>query len=289
MLHIDELFDRRQASTTSLVQGKWFRVQWTPDTAAGERLNIGIAFMPKGGRPVIQTIDEFSRLRCFYDHPERAEYHAKVACRVAEVMVDSEPDPLKWVSPQLQILEGGVAQGESVSEVVDRLMVDLVPLSTPKVLRSGRHRPISKKRAYRNIDVDLSFRLGAVYRDHVPKDPKIKTELGIDIFLPFRREGSGLEAATLVSADYVTVDRVQSELFQGHRDISLATEREKFQRGTVFILRPSTDMQPKPLKVAEEKLTEFTRYLTSYGIPHQLGETTGELTEKVSKWCQQVA
>lgn len=283
MLNIDDIFQEKQNDVACQVEGKWYRVQWTPDLSAGERLNLGIAFLPQYGEPYIQTIDDFGRLRCLYDG--KAEYHANLACRVAEIMIETEPNPENWRSPQLSIVEGGFAQGQSAEEIVERMMMDLVPLAAPRFHRSTRHSPITKKRAYKKINEQLSFRLGKEFRQHVPEDPKVKTALGIDLFLPFRRERRGHEAATIVSADFTTPEKIQGELYLGQRDVSMATTEKVFQNGAIFILRPGGNMKKKDLKVAEEQVNDFSVYLKSLHVHHYLGKDTDELTDAIKEWC----
>lgn len=283
MLNIDELFREKRTTVPSLVKGKWYRVQWTPDISAGERLNLGVAFVPQQGEPYIQTIEDFGRLRCLFD--ESAEFHAKLACRVAEMMVESEPNPSQWSTTQLNIVEGGFAQGESAEEIVDRLMGDLVPLSIPRGPRMNRHVPVTKKRAYKKINDSLAFRLGNKYRNHVPENPKVTTELGISLFLPFRREFDGPEAATIVSADFTKPEKIQGELYIGQRDVTVATTQKAFRHGKIFILRPGGNMKAADLKVAEEEVREFSLYLKSLRIPFYLGGNTDELTDAIKDWC----
>lgn len=282
MLNIDELFEEKRASVPSLVKGKWYRVQWTPDLSAGERLNLGVAFVPVDGKPYIQTIEEFGRLRCLFD--ESAEFHARLACRVAELMVESEPNPEMWNTPQLRIAEGGFAQGESTIEIVDRLMADVVPLGVPQRSRAEQHKPTNQKRAYKQVNDALSFRLGRKYREHVPENPKVPTEIGINLFLPFRRS-QGSEAATLVSADFTKPEKIKGELYIGQRDITMATRQKEFERGAMFILRPGGHMKREVMHAAEEEVREFSRYLQSLGIPYYLGKDTEELTDIIKDWC----
>lgn len=283
MLNIDDIFSEKQSDAVCRVEGKWYRVQWTPDLSAGERLNLGIAFLPQNGAPHLQIIDDFGRLRCLYD--DRAEYHAKLACRVAQIMVETEPNPEKWRSPQLNIVEGGFAQGESAEEIVERMVDDLVPLAAPRCYRAARHSPVTKKRAYRKINEQLSFRLGKEFRQHVPEDPKVRTRLGIDLFLPFRRERNGCEAATIVSADFTTREKIQGELYLGQRDLSMATTEKVFKDGAIFILRPGGNMKKKDLEVAEEQVNDFSVYLKSLHVPHYLGKDTDELADAIKDWC----
>lgn len=282
MLNIDELFEEKRTSVPSLVKGKWYRVQWTPDLSAGERLNLGVAFVPVDGKPYVQTIEEFGRLRCLFD--ESAEFHARLACRVAELMVESEPNPEMWNNPQLRIVEGGFAQGESTTEIVDRLMSDVVPLGVPQRSRAEQHKPINQKRAYKQVNDALSFRLGNKYREHVPENPKVSTEIGINLFLPFRRS-QGSEAATLVSADFTKPEKIKGELYIGQRDITMATRQNEFKRGAMFILRPGGYMKREVMQAAEEEVREFSRYLQSLGIPYYLGKDTEELTDIIKDWC----
>lgn len=284
MLDIDQIFKEKHADEPCPVTGTWYRVQWTPDVAAAERLNIGIAFLSSQGEPHLQTLEDFRRLRCLFD--DRAEFHVKLACRVARMMVEYEPNPEKWRSPQLNIVEGGFAQGENADEIIGRMMDDVVPLNASRGIRSTRHSPVTKKRAYSKISELLSFRLRNEYRDHVPQDPRVKTEVGINLFLPFRRECNGREAATIVSADFTKPEKIQGELYLGHRDISWATkEKGMFSGGKIFILRPGGNMSQSCLKAAEEEVRDFSLYLTSSRVPYYAGKSIDELADAIKEWC----
>lgn len=285
---IDEIFKKQKSVSKPSVKGTWYRVQWTPDVAASERLNIGIAFVDSEGKRAIHTLADFARLRCLYG--QEAIFHAQLACQVASELVHDESSFFGLSTPQLHFTEGGFAQGENVDQILSRLVSDLVPLSIT-THRATRHVPITRKAASRNVYDALSERFGKdVASKYVPKDPVIITEGGFKIFLPFRREADGSnikgEAATLVSADFTSAEKVQSELLMGHRDISLALKENLFSGGEIFILRPNKEsMREGVLQTAEKEADDFARYLKSMKVPFQQGDTSNEITERVEKWC----
>ena len=285
---IDEIFKKHKSVSKPPVNGTWYRVQWTPDVAASERLNIGIAFVDSNGGRAIQTIDEFARLRCLYG--QEVIFHAQLACQIAGELVHDEEDFFQLGNPQLHFMEGGFAQGESANQIISRLVSDLVPLSITSA-RAARHVPVTRKAASKNVYEALSVRLGrSAAARYMPEDPTIMADDGFKIFLPFRREtgdsnGKG-EAATIVSADFTKPEKVQSELLVGHRDVSLALREELFSQGEIFILRPNKEsMREDALKYAADEADKFARYLKSMGIPFQQGDTSQEITERVEEWC----
>lgn len=285
---IDEIFKKQKSVARPLVSGNWFRVQWTPDVAASERLNIGIAFVDSDGFRSIQTIDEFARIRCLYG--QDAIFHAQLACQVATELVNDEQLFFDLETPQLHFVEGGFAQGENATQILSRLVSDLVPLSITSA-RATRHVPVTRKAASKNVYEALAHRLGRrAASKYVPDEPIIQTNDGFEIFLPFRRESDGKvgrgEAATLVSADFTKAEKVQSELLVGYRDVSLALREKLFSRGEIFILRPNKDsMRKDALSYAEAETDKFARYLKSMDIPFQQAETAQEITEQVQEWC----
>lgn len=285
---IDEIFEKQRSVSKPLVKGSWYRVQWTPDVAASERLNIGIAFVDSEGHRAIHTIDEFARLRCLYG--QEVIFHAQLACQIARELVQDENSFFELGTPQIHFMEGGFAQGENTSQILSRLVSDLVPLSITSS-RAARHVPVTRKAASKNVYEALALRLGrSAASKYIPEDPTIMTDDGFEIFLPFRRETDGGhkrgEAATLVSADFTKPEKVQSELLVGHRDISLALQEKLFSQGEIFILRPNKDsMRKDALKYAEDEADKFARYLKSMRIPFQQGDTSQEITERVEEWC----
>ncbi|RUR27712.1 hypothetical protein [Vreelandella nanhaiensis] len=285
---IDEIFKKQRSVSKPLVKGSWYRVQWTPDVAASERLNIGIAFVDSDGGRTIQTIDEFARLRCLYG--QEVIFHAQLACQIANELVQQEKNFSELGTPQLHFIEGGFAQGDSAAQILSRLVSDLVPLSISSA-RSARHVPVTRKAASKSVYEALALRLGrSTASKYIPEEPTIMTNDGFEIFLPFRREADGKlsngEAATLVSADFTKPEKVQSELLVGHRDISLALREKLFSQGEIFILRPNKDsMRKDALNYAEAETDKFARYLTSMGIPFQQADTSQEITEQVQEWC----
>ena len=285
---IDEIFKKQKSVSKPSVKGTWYRVQWTPDVAASERMNIGIAFVDSEGKRAIHTIAEFVRLRCLYG--QEAIFHAQLACQIASELVNDESNFFELGTPQLHFTEGGFAQGESADQILSRLVSDLVPLSIT-THRTTRHVPITRKAASRSVYDALSERFGKdVASKYVPQDPIIMTEGGFKIFLPFRREAEGpnskREAAALVSADFTSAEKVQSELLMGHRDISLALNEKLFSGGKIFILRPNKQsMRTEVLQSAEKEADDFARYLKSMKVPFQQGDTSKEITECVEEWC----
>lgn len=284
---IDDIFEKQKPVSKPPVQGTWYRIQWTPDVDARERLNIGIAFVDSEGNRYVQTIDEFARLRCLYG--QEALFHAQLACQVAQELVKDEQHFDKLDMQQLFFMEGDFAQGESVIQILDRLVSDLVPLgiSSP---RTSRHVPVRREAASRNVYEALAQRLGRnTALKYMPEQPTIKTDGGFKIYLPFRRETGSKHvgsAATLVSADFTKPEKVQSELFVGYRDISVALNENLFSQGEIFILRPNKEsMRKDALKYAEEETNNFVHYLKSMRIPFQQGDNSKEITERVEEWC----
>ena len=200
-----------------------------------------------------------------------------------------EPDPERWITPQLKILKGGFAQGSNANEIICRLMDDLVPLSHPRGSGGGRHSPIRRKKAYTHIKENLESRLGKNYSQFIPEDPRVKTGVGIDLYLPFRRGEGVAEAATLVSADYTSKEKVQGELYLGLRDVSLSREKAGFRNGSIFIVRPGGNMKRDVLRQAEEELREFALYLDSCNVEYYQGRELDELSEMVAEWIDEAA
>ncbi|WP_438767936.1 hypothetical protein [Kushneria sp. TE3] len=288
MLTIDQIIEQDKLENPvpdATVKGDWFRVQWTPDFSADERLNIGIAFVSNTGERDLLLVQDFHRVNCLYN--ESAIFHAELARQVAETFVEHVEDPSQWVSPQLKIVKGGFAQGENIDHILSRLFYDLVPLSAPKEARGRRHSPMTRRRAYRFIKEDIASRLGERHTDFLPKDPIVTTNKGVDLYLPFRRDnGSQIaDAATLVSADFTKPEKIQGELYKGHRDVSMASSQLRYRAGDMFIVQPGGNMDKEVLEQAEKELKDFTLYLDTLDIRYHIGTANDELPEMVEEWC----
>ena len=284
MTSIDELFLQKSASDQgNKFKGTWHCIQWTPEVTSQERVNLGVAFVSYCGEKQIQFVQDFTRLNCMYGSD--AEYNARLACRIAQIMFENEDESQMWKSLQVNIVNGGFAQGDEIFSILSSLMADVVPLSRPHVKAPRfRRSPITQKRAYSRIDQYLSEELGDDYREYVPKNPKVKTALGFELFLPFRR-GGNKEVATIVSADFTKAERVQSELYLGHRDISIAGADDRYESGSIFILQPYSNMNNEDYRAAKKEVQDFTHYVRSLRIPYEVGEDIEELNVKVRDWC----
>jgi len=51
---------------SNIIKGEWSLVQWNPDIATEEYLNIGVSFK-HNGRNYFKMLDSFNRVNCLYD------------------------------------------------------------------------------------------------------------------------------------------------------------------------------------------------------------------------------
>src|ERR1051325_7254539 len=128
-MSLKSLFDG-VAAAQAPIEGTWRSIQFSPNPAADERLNIGVIFFAKNNHRYYRILDSVLPIRCLYG-TEGQDNFAFVLHLLHETL---EKEDLASPSPQIVFGQPSFASGEEGQAIVDRLFLEVVTLA--------RHRPI---------------------------------------------------------------------------------------------------------------------------------------------------
>lgn len=273
-------------SRTTYVSGNWYQFQWIPDITTGESLNIGVGFKERSGEFSVQMLDYYERINCFYG--KEMQFQLELACNVArELVFKKELTDSYNLTPQIKLTKKGFAQGKNASEVLVILYKNTVPLGK-KVRKPATNRFSSTSRdaVYNSLKEKLKMNLDVTYSLHVPENPyKTVSEGNVihNLFLPYTKTNG---IATLVSTAYSDVQRVKCNLFDGYRDIDIASNHLKTKGNAVFLMLPDDSLKPETQLEIENELDKFIWLLKPHNFHVGSHVEVDSLADEIAEWCQ---
>lgn len=287
MTKLDDLLETEPARTD--VQGHWFCVQWIPDRASKERLNIGVGFVGSGGEKSYRLLSLFHRLECLYD--QSVIFHARLACSIAQEAINRSDFRIGWSSSNIATVDRGFAQGDNADEIVNRLFAEAVPLARPEPQPERRDpfTPVPVEKAYGTIRHHLKMKLDLAFERHVPDDPyeEIEDNFGTErLYLPFRRNRA---VATLASAAYADPMRVYHNLFEGFRFVDTARLRMNAEDAAIFFVLPGEGLQVDARERIEREIDNFYHFVQRHGLTVESHTELEALSDSVAEWCAPAA
>ncbi|MEJ1267830.1 hypothetical protein WDV93_12850 [Pantoea ananatis] len=211
-------------SNKPVVSGEWFTIQWTPDIASGEKLNIGVAFREMSGESFVQVLDYYERIKCLYS--QSAVYHLSLACEVAkEIALTNQISSVSNFFG-VSFVSNGYAQGESADDIISTIYSNIVPLAIRhEKNREKAYYPVSRERLYTLVNSHLKNKLNYEEYFKMVEPTAIKrVSLGNQmqsLFLPYK---AGNSIATISSAAYADENTAKCHLYDAQRDVSLAVK-----------------------------------------------------------------
>jgi len=281
---IDDFSDKPASS------GEWFAIQWTPDLATGEKLNIGVCFRESSGGSYVQVLEYFDRINCLYS--QSAVLHLRLACEVAKeaVMLNQyiETACLSGIS----FVPKGFAQGKSPDDILSSLFSNVVPLATRKSKpKEKAYYPVSRERLYNIMDGRLKTSLAYdAYFSMVEPAPVKRVNLGSQVqslFLPYT---AGRSIGTITSAAYADENTAKCHLYDAQRDISLALGNfNEYSSGAIFILSPNNDLKVEKRDQVDSEIDKFCWYLKTLSVFTEVDSEPVLLADKAAHWYKKVA
>lgn len=281
MLSLENILEEK--SKQSSVQGEWHTIQWTPDPALQERLNIGVAAKDKSGEICVKFLDSFERIKCLYS--TEMVFHAELACNVAREYILSTNSLGLAISPSITINNNGFFQGESLGSCVDNLFDSVVTLSRPFEKKSARKfKTIDRDSLFNNMKDKLKVSLGYSYSDYCPENPFQNVSFGNQqrsLFLPFRKSGS---VATLASTVYADHKRIKCNLYDAHRDIETAGKSTSKEPAIFYLLSDTSQNETKQNQI-NEVIDTFSWYMKNKNIYIGAHVSQDDLAGDIAEWC----
>jgi hypothetical protein len=282
MDRLDQILVNKQ--TSSLVQGEWYAIQWTPDISSKETLNIGVAYKDSLGEVSIKMLDYFERIACLYS--KDMIFQLELACEVSRSLI-LKKGLAQELTHQIKCDLRGFAQGKTASDVVDQLYDSVITLG--KKVRTHQPRSfssVSRDSLYNNLRVLLKQNLSLDYSKHVPENPFETITNQHEIYLPYRKNNG---VATLATAAYADIQRVKCNLFEGYRDLDVATQYHHPKSSAFFLLLPGDELKKDKLIEIENELDKFTWHLNQHNIKVYSHVSQDNLGEDISNWCLSAA
>ncbi|MDA2940457.1 hypothetical protein [Enterobacter cloacae] len=281
---INEIADKPETS------GEWFAIQWSPDLAAGEKLNIGVCYRDNSGNSYVQVLDYFDRINCLYSHS--AVVHLRLACEVAkEAVLLNKYIETSCVSG-ISFVSKGFAQGKSPDDILSSLFSNVVPLAVRKTKAKERaYYPISRERLYNIMDDHLKNTLDLdEYLGMIQPTPVKRVSLGNQVqslFLPYT---AGRSIGTIASAAYADENTAKCHLYDAQRDISLALGNfHEYKSGAVFILSPNNDLKVEKRDQVDLEIDKFCWYLRTLSVYTEVDSEPLLLADKAAYWYRKSA
>ncbi len=266
-------------------EGNWFIVQWTPDLASDEKLNIGVGITLKNGDVSIRMLDYFERIKCLYD--QKMIFNVQLACEVSREVILKEQSVAAKIGPQISICDKGFAQGQNIDEVLSELYKTAIPLGR-KIRKKveSRFSSISRDVTYNKLKDILKEKMGMKFQEHVPENPYqtvVDGNVSHSLYLPYRKDKA---VATLSSGAYSDSNRVKCNLYDGYRDIDVAHGLPDVKSSAIFILLPGDELKKDQRLLVENELDTFSWYMKKRNVYIGSHISIDSLGDEISNWCE---
>jgi hypothetical protein len=143
-----------------LVRGQVFPIRLVPDTLAGDRFNIGVAFVDAAGVAHCRMASDVHRLRCLYDNRVDID-----SFELLRELVHANLSGTVWSRDQAMLsdnIEYGPDMpiaGVSVSDILDRTFDAWVPFGV-SVESGARATPVFNEQLQKRVVIELVRKLG---------------------------------------------------------------------------------------------------------------------------------
>lgn len=273
-----------EAQSKAAVQGEWFSVQWCPDLATGERLNIGVGFVHEN-RVHTKLLERFERIKCLYD--EQGVSQVRLIISFVEEAVQQS----HTISPFSQVCyeQKGFAQGESVSEILNNLYSQTVPLGQKPRIRAKNKTfsSVSRQQLHTELLDNLRLLWDIDFDQFVPEDSYIRSGDGHDLFIPFRDGAERL--AGLASAVSPNPQTVELNLLSAAVEVESAKGLKHVNKPALFILKPDDEqlsmLENDKADRIDGLLERFDWMMNKQGIQVGSHVTTSGLAEEIVQWA----
>lgn len=283
---MDSLLDLSPSSELrQMATGTWFIVQWTPDLAIQEKLNIGVGFVESEVDCIsLRMLETFERFTCLYE--EKSLFHIELACDMCKEALFNCSDVPEVIAPNLRVSRQGFAQGQSVEDVLSSLFDAAVPLGRrkePTNSKDDRFQPQTRFQVASSLKGRILNKLGSDGERLVPANPYLSfsDDSTTKLYLPFRTE---CRVATVASAVYAKAERAKQNAYEAYFDIQAALEKQKWEQSALFILRPELGLAESVQAKVDEELDVFYWVAKKRNIRVEISEDVNLLADSIIEW-----
>lgn len=275
---------------SNILKGEWSLVQWNPDIATEEFLNIGVTFK-HDGQEYFKLLDHFGRVACLYD--EQTSQHLKDVIELYEASFDNK---FFDFSDQIRFISKGLAKGADTDQILARLYkrtVSLGKLHEEKKKKRSEFSIIKNDyfltRASKNLRKSLNNSADLKeLLELFPKDSYLQKD-GSNLYVPIRSKQS---YGSLVSVVSNNIDTINSNYLTLATDLFTAAQIDRKQPN-FFVLKPSAaELQKLDEKKAEdvgEALDKLDFKFKKCGFNIDSADSEDELNDRMISWMKKEA
>lgn len=270
-----------------ILRGEWSLIQWNPDIATEELLNIGVA-LNIGGELQFKMLDYFERLNCLFD--ESVIQHLQDVIELSEHALKNNctnfSDQIIWKTK-------GNTKGSSESEILDRLYKRVITLGKPcqnknqvrtdfKVVRSDA----------------LITRITKNLRDEFKDDQNLLRFLPIEKYIQYQDDSflvplrSEDAFGSIVSVVSPNAEKITANYLTNVNDLKAASVISG-KEPTFFVLTPSDDElnkleNDKAVRI-DSLIESLNRKQQQQGIHIESEHSEDVLRDKMAIWAKRQA
>lgn len=275
-----------KTQNSNILRGEWSLIQWSPDIATEELLNIGVA-LSVNGKINFKMLDQFERLSCLFD--DNVIQHVQ---DIIELSLPAFENNCKDFSEQIRWIDKGMAKGNSEQDILDRLYKRVITLArecNKKTVRSD----------FKTVQSDaLINRITKKFRDIVKNDPLLSGVIPNQKHIAFNNDSllvplQGTKGyGGIVSAVTPNLDRISSNYLMNANDLKTAAILNN-KEPTFFILSPSDDELNKLDSDKADKIDNLIESLNrkqeQQGIKIECETSELILLDKIQHWAKKAA
>jgi hypothetical protein len=255
--------------------GMIFVIRCTPDVFTGERINVGVCGVDRGGKRLAKVVTEPGRLQCLYGDL------ASNVLLLAEAALDAAENGAPSPSPQITFDEPTPFFNSSLEQAVENTFADQVTVALPQ--RQQRERDEISDAKAQEMVIDALKQAMQLDLGLVANTPQviINTERGPrSVFIPLQpRSGVG----TVRSAHY-GAQALKSHLMDSVLDLECAARyRDKRALG-LFILRPKR--RDALLHASIDRVIDSVMYRCPRSMHLGQSDEAEELAADVARWAE---
>ena len=281
---MSNLYIVENSQNQRLLRGEWSLIQWNPDIATEELLNIGVALNIEG-QIQFKMLDYFERLTCLFD--ERAIQHLQDVIELSENALKNNS---KNFSDQIIWKNKGRTKGVSEKEILDRLYSRVITLGKPCQNKN------QVRTDFKMVRSDaLITRITKNLRDEFKGDQDLLKFLPSEKYIqhqddsflvPLRSEKAFGSIVSVVSSN---TDKIKANYLTNVNDLKTAAIIEN-KEATFFVLTPSDDelnkLDSNKADQIDSLIQSLNRKQEQQGIKIENEYSEEVLKDKMAWWAK---
>lgn len=275
-----------KTQNSKILRGEWSLIQWNPDIATEELLNIGVA-LNINGKTNFKMLDQFERLSCLFD--ENIIQHVQ---DIIELSLPAFENNCRNFSEQIKWIDKGLAKGNSEQEILDRLYNRVITLARECSKKSTRS-------DFKTVQSDaLIKRITKKFRDKMKDNSLLSGVIPNEKYIAFNDDSLlvPLRGAKgyggIVSTVTPNLDRISSNYLMNVNDLKTAAILNN-KEPTFFILSPSdaelNKLESDKAEKIDNLIESLNRKQEQQGIKIECESSELILLDKIQYWAEKAA